>query len=91
LLLLKVRKILDTTSLLLWAGFRIGSEQAQPLSLLLRMPSGFLMGGLCLATEFFCGVVAAKDFAEGETGWRRTILAAVAFLVSGGVLFGLAM
>jgi hypothetical protein len=76
-------------SLLLWAGFRIGSGQVQPLSLLLRMPSGFLMGGLCLVAGLFSGFVAGNGFVEAESGWYKTALVAAAFLVSGGVLFGL--
>lgn len=74
-------------SLLLWAGFRIGSGQAQPLALWLRMPSGFLMAGLCLAAGLFCCVVGAKIFSEDEKGWRKATLAAMTFAVSGGVLF----
>jgi hypothetical protein len=43
-------------SLLLWAGFRIGSGQTHDLSWILRMPSGFLMAGLCLAGGLLLGV-----------------------------------
>lgn len=78
-------------SLLLWAGFCIGSGQAHDLSWVLRMPSGFLIAGLCLATGLFCGFVAAKSFAGAEKGWYKTALAATAFLVTGGVIFGLAV
>lgn len=74
-------------SLLLWAGFQIGSGRAQPLALWLQMPSGLLMGGLCLATGLFCGVVTARTFAESEKGWYGSALVATVFLVAGAVSF----
>jgi 1,4-dihydroxy-2-naphthoate octaprenyltransferase len=40
-------------SLLLWVGFRIGSGQAHPPAMLLRMPFGMLMGGLCFGQGYF--------------------------------------
>jgi hypothetical protein len=78
-------------SLLLWAGFSIGSGQAHPPTFLLKMPSGVLMGGLCLAGGIFCGVCAAKEFSEGVKGWRKWMLMALTLLVSGGVVFSLAV
>ncbi|MDR2574247.1 MAG: hypothetical protein LBC94_07930 [Desulfovibrio sp.] len=78
-------------SLLLWAGFCIGSGRAHPVVLWLHMPSGPLMGGLCLMGGILLGVRAAKNFAEGEKGWRKTMLAALAMLVAGGTLLGLAL
>ena len=73
-------------SLLLWAGYSIGSEQTQPSALLLHMPSGWLIGGLCLATGLFCGVVTAGNFAASETGWGKSLLVALAFLLAGAVI-----
>jgi hypothetical protein len=78
-------------SLLLWAGFCIGSGRTQPPELLLRMPSGLLIGGLCLMGGVFLGVKAAKDFAEGEKGWRKPMLAALALLLPGGAIVSLTM
>jgi hypothetical protein len=78
-------------SLLLWAGFRIGSGQTHPPDFLLRMPSGILMGGLCIAGGGFLGIHAAKAFAEGKKGGRKPALAALVMLLAGGVVFGLAM
>jgi hypothetical protein len=74
-------------SLLLWAGFQIGSGQAQPLALWLQMPSGLLMGGLCLGTRLLCGVVTARSFVGEEKGWYRSALVATVFLLTGAVSF----
>jgi hypothetical protein len=78
-------------SLLLWAGFRIGSGQAHPPELLLQMPSGLLMGGLCLGGGIFLGTYAAKEFSEGGKGWRKQILAALAMAIPGGIAVSLAL
>jgi hypothetical protein len=78
-------------SLLLWAGFCIGSGQAQPLALWLRMPSGVLMAGLCLATGLFLGVYAGREFAEGGKGWWQRMLVALVMLATGGILTGLGL
>jgi hypothetical protein len=78
-------------SLCLWAGFCIGSGRAHPPELMLRMPSGLLMGGLCLMGGVFLGVRAAKIFSEGEKGWRKPMLAALALLLPGGVIVGFAL
>jgi hypothetical protein len=78
-------------SLLLWSGFCVGSDRAQPPDFLLRMPSGLLMGGLFLAGGVFLGVHAAKEFSEGRTGWRKRMLTALAMLVPGGIVLSLAL
>jgi hypothetical protein len=78
-------------SLMLWAGFRIGSGRAHPPELMLRMPSGLIIGGLCLAVGIFLGVKAAKDFAEGGKGWRKSMLAALTLLLPGGIIVSLAL
>ena len=78
-------------SLAMWAGYSIGSGQARVPALILRMPSGLLMGGLALAGGLFLGVRAGKEFAEGGKGWRRTILIALALLLAGGAVFSLAL
>ena len=70
-------------SLILWAGFRIGSRQDMPLAAILYMPSGWLISGLCLAEGVFCGGVAAKEFAEAETGWWRKGSIAILFVMLG--------
>jgi hypothetical protein len=78
-------------SLLMWTGFCLGSGQAHPPELMLRMPSGLIMGGLCLMGGFLLGVRAAKNFAEGEKGWRKPMLAALALLLPGGAIVSLAL
>jgi hypothetical protein len=79
-------------SLLLWAGFVIGTGglgQAPPLAFLLKMPSGALMGGRCLAGGFFLGVQAGREYADGGKGWSRQMLIALAMLIPGGIVFSL--
>jgi hypothetical protein len=78
-------------SLLLWAGFCIGSGRAHPPELLLRIPSGLIMGGLCLMGGVLLGVRAAKNFAEEEKDWRKPMLAALVLLLLGGVVVSLAL
>jgi hypothetical protein len=76
-------------SLMLWAGFRIGSGQAHDPAWILRMPSGILMGGLLLGGGLFLGVHAAREFADGGGEWKKRMLVALVMLIAGGVLFSL--
>lgn len=78
-------------SLLLWAGYCIGSEQPQPRALWLHMPSGCLIGGLCLATGLFCGFMTARRFAEAEKGWGKNLLVTLGFLLAGTVICSLSV
>lgn len=78
-------------SLLLWAGYCIGSGQTQPPALLLRMPVGIIVGTLCIGGGIFSGVLAARDFAEDHARWRRRMLTALAFLLPGGWVLSLAL
>ncbi|MDR3211548.1 MAG: hypothetical protein LBU79_06495 [Planctomycetota bacterium] len=73
----------------MWAGFRIGSGQAHPPAMLLQMPSGILMGGLCVAAGLFLSMCAAKEFAEEDKNWWKRMLATLALLVLGGAVFNL--
>ena len=81
--------------LLMWAGYCIGAgglqNQTQPLAMLLRMPAGVLIGGLCFSGGIFAGVMAAKDFAAGFKGWKKWGVQALVFLVSGTVVLILTM
>jgi hypothetical protein len=78
-------------SLMLWAGFRIGSGQAHDPVWILRMPSGVLMGGLLLGGGLFLGVHAAREFADGGGEWKKKMVATLAMLVPGGVMVSLAL
>jgi hypothetical protein len=78
-------------SLMLWAGFNIGSGQAHDPVRILRIPSGVLMGGLLLGGGLFLGVHAAREFADGGGEWKKVMLVALAMLVPGGVLVSLAL
>lgn len=79
-------------SLMLWAGFRIDTGRDIPLAAILHMPSGWLISGLCLTVGLFYGVMAAREFAEGNRRWCKRFLTAIIWLLSsvwilGGVLF----
>lgn len=74
-------------SLLLWAGYSIGSGQTHPPAMLLRMPVGVLIGALCFGCGILGGVHAAKDYAEGGAAWRKRLLMAGGCLLSGGWIF----
>jgi hypothetical protein len=78
-------------SLLMWAGICLGSGRAHPPEWLLRVPSGFLMAGLCAAGGLFMGVYTGREFAEDAKGWRKKGLIALAMLVSGSVVLGLTL
>ena len=74
--------------LLMWAGYCIGAgglqNQTQPLAMLLRMPAGVLIGGLCFSGGIFAGVMAAKDFAAGYVGWKKWATWGAGMVVFGG-------
>lgn len=74
-------------SLMLWAGFRIDTGRDVPLEAVWHMLAGWLISGLCLAAGVFCGGVAAKEFAEAETGWWKKGLVALCFFVLGTIIF----
>ena len=74
-------------SLLLWAGYSIGSGQTQPPALLLRMPVGTVISALAVAGGILLGVVAGKEFSERQSGWKKRMLAALVCLLSGGFVF----
>ena len=77
-------------SLLMWAGYSLATRNVQEMALVLRMPSGFLMGGLCLAGGLFLFVYTGKDFSAGEDGWWKRGIAALVLLVVGGVIASIA-
>lgn len=72
---------------MLWAGFRIDTGRDIPLVAVLHMPSGWLISGLCLAAGVFYGALAAKKFAEAETGWWKICLITIMLITMGGLLF----
>jgi hypothetical protein len=78
-------------SLLMWAGYSIGSGQTQPPALLLQMPVGIITGALCFSGGIFFGVLAAKNFADGNAVWRKRLLAALCGLFLGGLVFSFAL
>ena len=80
-------------SLSMWVGFSLGSGHARSPEWLLRMPSGFLMAGLCAAGGLFLGVYAGREYAEDGKGWWKRGLTAVALvmLAFGGMIFAFAL
>lgn len=76
-------------SLLLWAGYSIGTGQTQPPALLLKMPVGVVVGMLCFYFGIFYGVLAARNFAEGNVAWRKFLFAALCCMLPGGGIFSL--
>jgi len=83
--------LLGYGSLLLWAGFYLGSGQVPDMALILRVPSGILMGALCLVGSLFLGVYAGREFAVENKGWRKKTIVALALLVLGGVVISQAL
>ena len=75
-------------SLLMWAGYCLGSRQVHDMVLILRVPSGFLIAGLCAAGGLILGVHTGREFAEGK-GWRMRMLVALAMLIAGGAMLSL--
>ena len=73
-------------SLLLWAGYCIGSEQTQPPAMLLRMPVGLPFAALCLCAGIFSGTYAAREFSVGNDAWRKPMLAAIIGFLSGALI-----
>jgi len=70
----------------MWTGLCLESGYVQDMTLILRVPSGILMGALCLAGSLFLGVHAGREFAEEGKGWRKKVLVALALLVLGGIV-----
>ncbi|WP_291447886.1 hypothetical protein [Desulfovibrio sp.] len=78
-------------SLLLWAGYSIGSGQTHHPAMLLRMPVGVLIGALCFGCGIWGSILAAKDFSEGKVVWRKRLLMAFCCLLPGAWMFSLAL
>jgi hypothetical protein len=78
-------------SLMLRAGFHIGSGQGHDPVRILRMPSGILMGGLLLGGGLFLGVHAAGEFADGGGEWKKRLTVAPAMPAPGGVMVSLGL
>lgn len=73
-------------SLLLWAGYSIGSGQAQPPVLVLKMPVGLVLGALSFVCGIALDVLAARDFARAEKGWWKKGITAFGFTTVGVLL-----
>lgn len=78
-------------SLLLWAGYSIGSGQTQPPAWLLKMPVGIIVSALCFGCGIFFGALAARSFAESNAVWRKFLFAALGCMVPGGWVLNLAV
>jgi hypothetical protein len=75
-------------SLLMWAGFLLGTGEMNTPVWLLRMPSGFIMAGLCMAGGLYLGVHAGWAYADEAKGWLKKAFVALVMLIAGGAVFG---
>ena len=66
---------------LMWAGYSLGSGQTHPPAIMLRMPVGFIIGGLSLGSSIFLIALCAKDFSEGRKSWRKRLLIAALLII----------
>ena len=78
-------------SLLMWAGYCLGSRYVQDMALILRMPSGFILAGLCAAGGLFLCIHAAKEFAHEGSGWKKKLFIGLTLLAPSGLFVSLAM
>ena len=76
-------------SIMIWAGFCLGTGQAHTVAAILLMPSGLVLSGMCFAGGIFLGVYAGREFAVEGKGWRKTSLVALAMVIAGGVAINL--
>ena len=83
--------ILVYGSLLMWAGYTIGSGQTQPPAYLLKVPVGIVIGALCFGGGVLGGILAAKEFSEGRAAWRKHMLLALGGLLPGGWVLGITL
>lgn len=76
----------------MWAGHTIGAAQDPSPLLILRMPSGAILGAMALASGLFLGIRAARSFASDSGGrWKRELPAAAGCALAGAILLGLAV
>ena len=76
-------------SLMLWAGYNVGTDEKILMPGILYMPSGWLVAGLCAVGTLICGYIAMQKFLNSETEWGRHLLAAFCMFVVGLVVFQL--
>jgi len=80
--------VLAFGSLTMWAGYSMGAKQSFGVFQILRMPSGFLMAGLCLAVGLFLGVYAIRQNVDERKGWWKIGVAAL-MMFSVGIVVAL--
>lgn len=73
-----------TCSLMMWAGYRIGTGGSQMPEIMFRMPSGLMIGLLLLGCAGIFSYWAAKEYAdEKKTLWRPLAGAAISTILGG--------
>ena len=82
--------LLGFGSLLMWAGYCFGSKKIHDMHVILHMPSGYLISGLCLAGGVFMLAYALRKDNVVEGWWKMGLIGFVMVIV-GGVIVGLAM
>ena len=73
-------------SLMLWAGFCIGSGHSLPPAALLNMPSGILSGGLSFVAGIYLFVITARLFIDEDDAWKKSCAVMFLFVIVGIVL-----
>ena len=73
-------------SLMLWAGFCIGSGHSLPPAALLNMPSGILSGGLSFVAGIYLFVITARLFIDEDDAWKKCCAVMFLFVIVGIVL-----
>ena len=86
--------VLAFGSLTMWAGYCLGTGDmghVQDMVMIFRMPSGFIMAGLCVAGGLFLSVYAGREFSEGNGCWWRKGIVALGMLIAGFSILSFAL
>lgn len=74
-------------SLMMWAGYRIGTGGTQMPEIMFRMPSGLMIGLLLLGCAGVLSYWAAREYADEKKTLWRPLAGAVASTVVAGLIF----
>ena len=86
--------VLAFGSLTMWAGYCLGTGDmghVQDMVMIFRMPSGFIMAGLCVAGGLFLSVYAGREFSEGNGCWWKRGTVALVMLIAGFSILSFAL
>lgn len=74
-------------SLMMWAGYRIGTGVSHMPELMFRMPSGLIIGLLLLGCAGVLSYWAAKEYADEKKTLWRPLAGAVVSTLTAGLIF----